>query len=108
MLNSSRMSRTTISLPEEILFELKKKALMERKKIKDVISEGLSFFLRYNTENALLKHNLEEPEDKKYKVDKLFGSWGKGKKGGNFVNELRKSRVEKRRDTYLRNLWKKS
>lgn len=102
------MSRTTISLPEEILFELKKKALMERKKIKDVIFEGLSFFLRYKKKIALSGENWGESDDKKYKVDKLFGSWGKGKRGKNFVYNLRKAEVERKRDNYLKNLWKKS
>lgn len=46
MLNT-KYTRTTISLPDELLYEIKKKALNERKTIKEVVQENLSRSLRY-------------------------------------------------------------
>lgn len=39
------ITRTTITIPEELLFEIKKKALFEGKTMKEVIEEGIKRYL---------------------------------------------------------------
>lgn len=92
-----KYKRTTISLPEDLLFELKKKALLERKKIKDLVVEGLSLALK-----------IKIPTSEKNKIASLYGAWSKGKKGTAFVNKIRNSKYDKTRDNYLKKLWRKS
>lgn len=89
--------RTTISLPEELLFEIKKKALMERKTITDVITERLSLSLGKSI-----------PKKKKPDLDSLFGAWGKGETGLQFLKRVRYGKEEKARERYLAKLWKRS
>ena len=90
-------TRTTITIPEEILWAIKKKALAERKDIKDVITEGLSLYL-----------GAAIPVKDKTDIASLFGSWKKGEKGINFLKRTRYARKEKEREKYLQKLWKKS
>ncbi|MBM3283872.1 hypothetical protein FJY90_06545 [Candidatus Gottesmanbacteria bacterium] len=101
MLNSD-YTRTTITLPEELLLEIKKKALEERKKIKDVIIEGLILSLGINVKK--FSKNLTGSFD----INSLFGIWGKGPSGRSFVKKVRYSTTEKAREDYLIKLWKKS
>ncbi len=91
-----RYVRTTISLPEDILFEMKKKALMEKRTIKDLISEGLS---------AYLGKTIGSKSPAK-KLTDFFGAWGKGESGLSYVKRIRYSKAEKEREDYLKKLWK--
>lgn len=100
----SRIVRTTISLPEDLLFEIKKIALVERKTIKEVIGESLRLFLRINT----TKSSLDDNAAKSYKVDRLFGILGKGESGEFFVRRVRSTKADRQRDSRLKKLWKKS
>lgn len=93
----TKYTRTTISLPEELLFEIKKKALMEKKSIKDVISEGLGEYLQ-----------IKIPTSSKQTFSSFIGAWGKGESGLKFLKKVRYSRMEKKREQYLAKLWKKS
>lgn len=94
MLNPAKITRTTFALPEELLFEVKKKALMEKKNLKEIISEALNFYLKYD-----LKENLNNAK----KADKLFGVWKDSK-----PKNMRNNKSDKKRENYLKNLWKKS
>ena len=89
--------RTTVSLPEEILYEVKKRALMERKTIKEIINEGISKYIGMPI-TAIPTSNISS----------LFGSWGKGLSGSNYLKKIRYSQIEKRRESYLKKIWKKS
>lgn len=89
--------RTTITLPEDLLFEIKKKALMERKTITEVITENLSLALGKSI-----------PARKPADIKALFGSWGKGESGLRFVKRMRYGKEEKAREKYLDKVWKKS
>lgn len=89
--------RTTITLPEELLFEIKKKALMEKKTIKEIITESLSLSLGKNV-----------PTKKEVDIRSLFGAWGKGESGFKFVKRMRYGKEEKAREKYLDKLWKRS
>ncbi len=64
MLNT-KYTRTTITLPEELLFEIKKKALLEKKTITAVINESLSLSLGKSI-----------PRRKPIDINTLFGAWG--------------------------------
>lgn len=88
--------RTTISLPEELLFEIKKKALMEKKTVKDIVFEGLSSYIG--------KKSVLPP----ISIRSFVGSWGKGETGAEFLKRVRYSKEEMRRERYLAKLWKKS
>jgi len=100
----SRYIRTTISLPKELMFEIKKKALIESKTLKDIIQEGLRVFLRIDK----YKERFRDSSKTISKVDILFGSWGKGESGVDYVRKFRNTTADKRRNTYLKNLWKES
>ncbi len=95
MLNT-KLTRTTITLPEDVLFEVKKRALMERKTIKEIINESLSLYLGFKTKNT------------PYSISSLFGAWGKGLSGSSFLRKVRYGKIEKEREKYLSKLWKKS
>jgi hypothetical protein len=91
--------RTTISLPEDLLFSLKKKALMERKTIKEIVTEGLSQFIGYtNNKNSGIKPSLSS----------LFGAWGSGESGLTFMKKVRYGKKDEARASHLAKLWKKS
>lgn len=96
MLNS-KTTRTTITLPEDLFFELKKKALLERKKIKDIVVESLSLVLKYHITSS-----------NKDGILSYYGAWGKGEKGSEFLKKNRNSKTDQARNSYLKNLWKKS
>ncbi len=94
---NTKYVRTTISLPEELLFETKKRALIEKKTIKEVVAESLREFLG------------RELTVKPYrKISDYFGIWKKGESGVKYVNRIRYGKAEKRREKYLESLWKKS
>lgn len=99
MLNSD-YTRTTITIPEKLLYEIKKKALEERKKIKDVIVEGLISSLGLDTKKLSGKISSD--------INSLFGAWGKGISGATFIRKSRYGKTEKVRDKYIFSLWKKS
>jgi hypothetical protein len=88
--------RTTITLPEELLFEIKKKALMEKKTIKDVVYEGLTSYIR--------KKAVFAPPSS---ISSFIGAWGKGESGIEFVKRMRYGKEEKARERYLARLWKR-
>lgn len=96
-------TRTTISLPEELLFDLKKKALIERRTLKEVISEGLKIYLDYGIGEPFNK--LVEKET--MIVNKLFGSWGRGLGGVAFVKKTRNNPQDRKRENNLKRKWKK-
>lgn len=96
---SNKLTRTTIRIPEDLLFEIKKEALMEKKTITDLISEGLHLYLKFKSDLTKFR------EGKTGDITGLFGAWGKGASGLSTVKTLRK---EKTRDIYLKNLWNKS
>lgn len=87
--------RTTITLPEELLFEIKKKALMEKKTITEVINEGLNQYLGKKTKKQPIS------------IMSFIGSWGKGETGAEFLKRVRYSKEEKEREKYLAKLWKR-
>ena len=89
--------RTTISLPEDLLYEIKKRALMEKKTVKDIVNEGLSSYLG--------KENIVIPP---VTIRSFIGLWGKGETGAKFLKRVRYAKEEKSREKYLAKLWKKS
>lgn len=93
----TKYTRTTITLPENLLFEIKKKALMERKTIKEIINEGLGKYLQ-----------IKIPTARKITLGSFVGAWGKGESGLKFLKRVRYPRVEEKREQYLAKLWKKS
>lgn len=93
----TKYTRTTITLPENLLFEIKKKALMERKTIKEVINEGLGEYVQIKT-----------PATRELTLSSFFGAWGKGESGLKFLKRVRYPKVENKREQYLAKLWKKS
>lgn len=92
-----KYTRTTITLPEELLFEIKKRALMEKKTIKDIVYEGLRSYIR-------LKSVITLPRT----ISSFIGAWGKGETGSEFLKRIRYGKEEKVREKYLAKLWKKS
>lgn len=96
MLNT-KYTRTTITIDEDLLFEIKKKALMEKKTIREVINEGLSIGLGKSI-----------PSTKPIDINTLFGAWGKGESGSKFVKRIRYGKEEMAREKYLAKLWKRS
>jgi hypothetical protein len=97
---NNKLVRTTISLPDELLYEIKKRALENRKTITETMSEGLSFYLKiYSNYNIATEHD---------DISTLFGSWGKGQTGKSIVKKLRSGKKETSRDNSLQKLWKKS
>lgn len=95
-------ARTTIALPDDLLFEVKKRALTERKTMKDVITEGMKWYLR----KSHLKG--DSPQEADQSLLALYGAWGEGPNGQNFLKVTRYSKEERKRDTHLQRLWKKS
>jgi len=94
--------RTTITLPNDLMYELKKKALLGRKTLKDVIIEGLGLYLYAGSKSDARGINEE------FDITSLFGAWGKGPSGKASVKTMRYGKVEKKRETFLRKEWKKS
>lgn len=92
-----KYTRTTITLPEELLWEIKKKALSEKKPFWRIVVDGLSLYL-----GVPKKKNLEN-----FDINSLFGSWGKGETGRAFLKRVRNTKKDKAREKYLKNLWKK-
>lgn len=90
-------ARTTISIPEELLYEIKKRALVQRKTITEVISEGLYSFLGYA--GKLPKKRLP--------LTSLFGAWEKGESGVSYLKRVRYGKANYQRETYLKNAWRK-
>lgn len=99
MLTNTRFTRTTISLPEDILYELKKKALEDRKTITAIVTEGLTLYLKRSP----------VPTDGKESDNLIsyFGSWGKGLSGKTTLKKLRSGAKEIQRDVSLKKSWKK-
>lgn len=93
----TKYTRTTITLPEDLLYEIKKKALMEKRTITEVINESLSIGLGKNI-----------PATKPIDINTLFGAWGKGESGLKFLKRIRYGKEEKAREKYLAKLWKRS
>lgn len=94
----TKYTRTTLTLPEDLVFEAKKRALAERKSLKEIITEGLSLYLLSDLKAEFIKSD----------INSLFGAWGKGETGSEFLKKIRYSRAEKKREEYLDKLWKKS
>lgn len=92
-----KYTRTTITIAEELLFEIKKKALVEKKTIREIVEEGLSAYL-----------GREPTFPPSPSISSLFGTWGKGPSGLSFVKKARYGKVEKEREKYLEKSWKKS
>ena len=90
-------TRTTITLPEDLLFEIKKRALMEKKTIKDIVYESLSSYVGKKTAIA-----------PPITISSVIGAWGKGESGSKFLKRIRYGKEEKAREKYLAKLWKKS
>src|SRR3989344_9114248 len=88
--------RTTITLPEELLFEIKKKALMEKKTIKEIVLEGLNNYIGKKT-------TVIPPVS----IRSFIGLWGKGETGTEFLKRIRYGKEEKERERYLARLWKR-
>ena len=96
----TKYTRTTITLPEELLYEIKKKALAEKKTIKDMINESLSLYVGYSRKKTR--------KVKKDSILSLFGAWGKGESGAQYLKRIRYNKMDIERDKYLEKLWKKS
>lgn len=94
---NTKYTRTTITLPEELLFEIKKKALMEKTTMTEIINKSLSIGLGKSITSS-------KPVD----INSLFGAWGKGESGFKFLKRIRYGKEEKVRERYLAKLWKKS
>jgi hypothetical protein len=93
----TKYTRTTITIPEDLLFEIKKKALMERKTVKETIMKGLSLYI-----------GKDIPNETSTDILSLYGSWGKGITGSSFLKKTRYGVIEKEREKYLKKIWKKS
>ena len=94
----TKYTRTTITLPEDLLFEIKKKALLERKTVREIIHESLTSTIKWKANKI----------KKRKSIMSLCGAFGKGKSGTAFLKEVRYSKKDKERDKYLAKLWKKS
>lgn len=97
----TKMTRTTITLPEDLLYEMKRKSLTKRRSLKEVLAEGLRFYLRYSESGMLAKMQGGT------NLTTLFGTWGKGKRGITDLKSLRDLKSDNKRDYYLNSLWKK-
>ncbi|OGG15669.1 hypothetical protein A3D77_01420 [Candidatus Gottesmanbacteria bacterium RIFCSPHIGHO2_02_FULL_39_11] len=89
--------RTTVDLPEDLIFAIKQKALNEKKSLKYIIYQALTTYMKY-----------KEPITSTTSVLSLFGAWGKGEKGIDFLKRVRYSPLEKEREEHLEKQWKKS
>lgn len=98
-MNKNLKTRTTITVPTDILFALKKKALEKRKGLSETISEGLKIYLRLD---------LEMPKKDERELISLFGAWNKGVSGVQTIKKLRLSKKDLSRNQYLAKKWKKS
>lgn len=94
----TRYTRTTITLPKELLYEIKKKALAERKTAKEIINKSLESYLGHKK-----VHN-----ETSLSLASLFGAWGKGESGNAFLTRVRYGKKDKKREEYVQNLWKRS
>lgn len=93
MLNT-KYTRTTITLPEELLYEIKKKALSERKTIKDVIQEHLSRSLGYHDQDQRLKlHRLAETVVGSIDLSK-YPQWKTKKELNKWLRKLREAHCQ--------------
>lgn len=101
-MTTTTQARTTIALPDDLLFEVKERALTERKTMKEVITEGMKWYLR----KSHLIDGSSEKDDQN--LLSLYGAWGKGPDGQHFLHVTRYGRKEGKRDAYLNRLWKKS
>lgn len=98
MLDTTKYTRTTITIPEELLWAIKKKAWEERRDFKEVVTEGLAVYLTIDSKNAILKGR------KKIDINSLFGLWGRGKDGLSFVNDIRYGESEKKKESAVESL----
>lgn len=96
-MSGPKYTRTTITITEELLFEIKKKALMEKKTIREIVEEGLITYL-----------GKEFASSSSSSISSLFGAWGKGETGDSYLKKARYGKVEKKREKYLEKSWKKS
>ncbi len=94
---NTKYTRTTITLSDDLLFEIKKKALMEKKTVTEIVNESLSLSLGKSISS-------KKPID----INSLFGAWGKGESGLKFLKRIRYGKEEKARKEYLAKLWKRS
>lgn len=92
----TKYTRTTITLSEELLFEIKKKALMEKKTMTEVINDGLKNYIKLNPSSI-----------SPVSITSLVGAWGKGETGLQFLKRVRYGKAEKERERYLAKLWKR-
>lgn len=95
---NTKYTRTTITIPEDLLFEIKKKALMERKTVKKIINEIISYHLNYGEKPRLTK--------KSDNISSLFGKWQKRKTGIAFLEKIRYKDDKKNDKSYLKQLAK--
>lgn len=96
MLNTT-YTRTTITLPTELLFMLKKKALISRKSLTEIVNEGLKNYAGMNYSPSVSKTLME-----------LSGSWKEEISGKSFLKRVRYSNKDKAREKYLSKIWNKS
>jgi len=54
-MNKNLKTRTTITIPEDLLFELKKRALEERRGLSQTITDGLKIYLKLSLETPRKK-----------------------------------------------------
>lgn len=95
MLNT-KYTRTTLSLPDDLLFEIKKKALMERKTLKEIISESLTIYLGKDISSKSSSISLDDS----------YGAWGKGLSGTETLRRVRYGKTEEEEKKELKLLAK--
>lgn len=100
MLNTKYI-RTTITLPEDILFELKKRAVRNKKTMKQLMTDGLKMYLYTPVQDV-------KTDGSKSDLVSLFGAWGKGESGKKTVARMRLAKEDQQREKYLSTIWKKS
>ena len=98
-MNKGLKTRTTITIPTDILFALKKRALEKKRGLSETITDGLKIYLKLGS---------EIPNKEEKKLTSLFGAWNKGVSGTKTVKQLRASKKDLSRDQYLTKRWKKS
>ena len=82
--------RTTITIPEDLLFDIKKKAAEEKKSFKLTVEEGLKIHVGSRISASSQKDLIS-----------YFGAWGKGISGQAFLKKVRYSAKETNRQKYL-------
>lgn len=98
----TKLVRTTVSLPEPLFFEIKEMALFERRSFRELVAESLNLYKESAESRTLVNAKKESL------INPLFGSWGKGSNGKDYLRKIRYGKDSKNREDYLKSLWKKS